>query len=188
MARRLFWAVAVLALGLVTAVTAAPVPEEDRVDIDLRRTTLVVRNMETSLALYRDTLGLKVIYDNLITTPRDAGSVDAAERALRLVFLRANDDFVGVLGLLHYIKPEKTRARADDAFQPGTPVLLFNTRNLDEKFARVRALEGVKVLSEPSLTSYPSYDGTSTISVKVSVFYDPDGFVVELNELQEDLK
>lgn len=188
MAGRLLWATIALVLGLSAAAGAAPVPEEERVDIDLRRTTLVVRDMEKSLALYRDTLGLKVIYDNLITTPRDAGSVAAADRALRLVFLRANDDFVGVLGLLHYIKPTKTRPRTAEAFQPGTPVLLFNTRNLDEKFARVRALDGVEVLSEPSLTSYPSYDGAGAISVKVSVFYDPDGFVVELNELQEDLK
>ena len=68
--------------------------------IDLRRTTLVVRDIDDSLAFYRDALGLEVIYDNVIRTPRDAASDAEAERASRLVFLRANDDFVGIVGLL----------------------------------------------------------------------------------------
>ena len=38
----------------------------DTVPIDLWRTTLVVADIERSLAFYRDTLGMAVIYDNLI--------------------------------------------------------------------------------------------------------------------------
>jgi hypothetical protein len=33
---------------------------------------------------------------------------------------------------------------------------------------------------------YPSYDGTGSIPVMVSVLIDPDGFVVELNQLLID--
>ena len=89
-----------LLMGAGTA--AAPVPEADRVPIDLRRTTLVVRDIDNSLALYRDVLGMKVIYDNRIRTPRDAETDAEADRASRLVFLRANDNFIGVLGLLPF--------------------------------------------------------------------------------------
>lgn len=50
-------------------------------------------------------------------------------------------------------------------------------------FARARAVPGVHVLGEPGRVEYPSYDGTGTIPVMVSVLTDPDGIVVELNQL-----
>lgn len=78
--------VALIALGSTTI--AAPIPESERLPVDLRRTTLVVRDIDRSLPLYRDALGLKVIYDQVI-----GGTT-------RLVLLRANDDFIGVLGLM----------------------------------------------------------------------------------------
>lgn len=176
------------ALLVVELALAAPVPEADRVPIDLRRTTLVVRDIDNSLALYRDVLGMQVIYDNRIRTPRDAASDAEAERASRLVFLRANDNFVGVLGLLQYVKPKKERELKHEAFEPGTIVLLFNADNVEDKFAAAAKVKGVKALSEPRLTHYPSYDGGAPIEVKVSVLFDPDGFVIELNELVSDLR
>ncbi|MEM9301078.1 MAG: VOC family protein [Pseudomonadota bacterium] len=182
MKQTLILLLALLVLPLTSP--AAPVPEEDRIDIDFRRTTLVVRDIDASLAFYRDALGMTVIYDNLIRTPREAANDEEADRSLRLVFLRANDDFVGVLGLLEYRKPRKPPANQGlEPFTPGSSVLLFNTGDLDSRFAKARMTKGVKVLSEPSKTSYPNYDGSGTIDVMVSVLVDPDGFVVELNQL-----
>ncbi len=166
---------------------AAPVAEADRLPLDLRRTTLVVRDMDRSLALYRDALGMRQSYDNLIRTPRDAESDAEAERALRLAFLQANDDFVGVLGLLEYRKPRKEQPVSDLAFEPGTIVLVFNVNDLDQRWEDVVSVPGVEVLSEPEETSYPSYDGKGTIPVRVSVIRDPDGFIVELNQLLGEL-
>jgi len=177
-------AVVLTMLALVAGVTAAPVPEAERVDIDLRRTTLVVRDIERSLAFYRDALGMRVIYDNEIRTPRDAPSVAAAERALRLVFLRANDDFIGVLGLLQYLKPVKPAPhQGAEPFSTGSVVLLFNTDALEERFQAARATPGARVLEPPQRVSYPDYDGEGSIDVRVSTLADPDGFVVELNQL-----
>lgn len=186
---------------LITAVTlvfallvagnglSAPVADGERVPIDLRRTTLVVRDIDASLAFYRDALGLEVIYDQRIRTPRDAPSDEEADRALRLVFLRANDDYVGIIGLLQYMKPAKMPAnQGATPFTPGSVVLLFNAEDLETTFDTARDVLGVRVLSEPSLTEYPSYDGSGKIKVMVSVLTDPDGFVVELNQLLTDLQ
>lgn len=179
--------VALLLLLLPAIAATAPVAEDERVPIDLRRTTLIVRDIERSLEFYRDALGLQVIYDNLIRTPRDAADDDAATRALRLVFLRANDDYVGIVGLLQYRKPVKAAPnQGDEPFSTGSIVLLFNSHDLEAAFARARTVNGVRVLSEPALTNYPSYDGSGTIPVMVSVLTDPDGFVVELNQLLVD--
>ncbi len=120
-------------------------------------------------------------------TPRDAASDEEARRASRLVFLRANDDFVGIIGLLQYRKPAKPAMnQGDEPFSTGSIVLLFNAQDLDATFDRARAVHGVRVLSEPSRVEYPSYDGKGTIPVMVSVVTDPDGFVVELNQLLVD--
>jgi hypothetical protein len=50
-------------------------------------------------------------------------------------------------------------------------------------FARASKTAGVTVLSGPTETSYPSYDGTGTIPVRESVLQDLDGYVVGLNQL-----
>ena len=166
---------------------AEPVAEHERVPVDLRRTTLVVRDIERSLEFYRDALGMEIIYDNLISTPRGADP-DEAERVLRLVLLRANDHYVGVLGLLQYFKPVKeTVDLAGTAFMEGTIVMVFNLEDLAGSFARATAVSGVVVLDDPAPVSYPSYDGEGTIDVIVSSLQDPDGFTVELNQLQEPL-
>ena len=166
-----------------TAVSTAPVPDDERVDIDLRRTTLIVSDIENSLRFYRDALGFQVIYDNMIRTPREAQTDEEAEISRRLVFVRANDDYIGIIGLLEYTKPRKpVREPEPKAFSTGSAVLLFTTTNLDEKFPKAAAVPGVTVLNEPVETRYPSYDGTESIGVRVSTLTDPDGFLIELNE------
>jgi catechol 2,3-dioxygenase-like lactoylglutathione lyase family enzyme len=107
---------------------AAPVPEAERIPVDLRRTTLVVRDIDRSLPLYRDALGLKVIYDQVI-----GGTT-------RLVLLRANDDFVGVLGLMQRLNlTETVPAPEFRKAQPGDPILVFNLQDLETRFERISA-------------------------------------------------
>ncbi len=175
---------AAVLLLVLAPVPAAPVPDAQRVPIDLRRTTLIVRDMENSLRFYRDALGLRVVYDNVIRTPRSAATDEAAERSLRLVFVQANDDFIGIIGLIEYRKPLKQPpATLPDAFSIGTNVLLFNAKDLAGTFAKARAVPGVTIVEEPADTSYPGYDGKPPIPVRVSTLRDPDGFTVELNQL-----
>ncbi len=181
--RALALLVIVAVLGVLPA-GGAPVTDRPRLPIDLRRTTLVVQDLERSLAFYRDALGMRVAYDNIIRTPRDAASDAAAERSLRLVFVEANDDYVGIIGLLEYRKPRKEPpAQRPAAFSIGTPVLLFNTTDLKATFARARAVPGVEVIEEPVETFYPGYGGQGRIPVIVSTLRDPDGFTVELNQV-----
>ena len=168
----------------VTAAVAAPVSEAQRVPIDLRRTTLIVRDMETSLRFYRDVLGLEVAYDQIIRTPRDAVSDAAAERSLRLVLLQANDDFIGMIGIIQYLKPVKpVPAKPAEPFSIGSMVFVFNVQDAAAKFAAARELPGVRVIDEPTKTSYPGYGGKGVIPVLVSTLTDPDGYAIELNQL-----
>lgn len=171
----------------IPAAFAAPVSDAERVSIDLRRTTLIVSDIENSLRFYRDALGFRVIYDNWIRTPRSAKSDADADISRRLVFVRANDDYIGMIGLLQYTKPVKpVREPEPIPFSTGSAVLLFTTQDLATRFALASKVPGVTVLEPPTETSYPSYDGQGTIGVRVSTMTDPDGFLVELNEFIAD--
>ena len=189
--KRLLESIALCAVCLAVAMPclAEPVSEEDQVPVTMRRTTLVVNDMNASLAFYRDAVGMKVLYDNTFRTPRSAKTDDEADSIIHLVFLRANDDFIGILGLMEYEKPAKAAPEAmPEPFGVGSVVLMFNTEDLEDSFGKLEAVPGVKVLSEPRDTTYPSYDGKGTIPVKVSVLVDPDGHVVEFNQLMVDPK
>ena len=152
-------------------IVAAPVPEVQRIPVDLRRTTLVVRDINRSLPLYRDALGLTVIYDQVI-----GGTT-------RLVLLRANDDFVGVLGLMQRLNlteavppPEFRKA------QPGDPILVFNLQDLETRFERISATPDVRVAEAPRRIEYPG-PGGSVIPVLFSAVWDADGNFIELNRI-----
>jgi catechol 2,3-dioxygenase-like lactoylglutathione lyase family enzyme len=172
-----------LLLGVVAvpATRAEPVPESERIPVDLRRTSLVVRDIDASLPLYRDGLGMKVIYDQLIgggTNP------DGSEKpaTIRLVLLRANDTFIGQLGLMQRLdigpQPEPVFERA----MPGDAILVFNAKDLDVRWPKIKALPGVRVHTEPNRVEYPGPNGT-TIPVMFSAVFDPDGNFIEINQL-----
>ena len=161
--------------------------DENANPLDLRRTTLVVRDIENSLAFYRDALGMTVEYDQELTSPglaMRAGS-DGKNRS-RLVLLKANDGFIGMLGLWQFLdQTEHDKAEPDAAdFTPGEIVLLFNAENLEEVFPKAAAVEGVRIVGEPHPRNYPSPAGD--IEVMVSMLVDPDGHTVELNKIISD--
>ena len=185
-----FLGFALLAATIITmtpGAQAAPVPDDQRMDLDLRRTTLVVHDMEASLAFYRDALGMVVTYDNMLRTPQEAKTNAEAESATHLVFLRTNDDYIGSLGLMESEKPARPAYDAmPDPFRPGSIVLLFNTDGLAEKFEKAKNAPKVTVVRPPTNRTYPSYDGKTRIPVLSSILIDPDGHVVELNDLLMD--
>ena len=154
--------------------------------LNLRRTTLVVRDLENSLALYRDALGMTVEYDQELTSPNLGRAGSDGKNRSRLVLLKANDDYIGMLGLWQFLdQTEQDRAPPDAAdFTPGDIVLLFNAENLDEAFAKAAKVRGVTVIGAPKLRKYPSPAGD--IEVMVSMLVDPDGHTVELNRVIRD--
>ncbi len=168
-----------------------PVPIRVRAGMDaapepltLRRQTLIVRDIEKSLRLYRDAIGMEVIYDNIIRRPH---RTEDRQQEIRLVFLKASNDFIGVLGLVDYEynnpeHPAHAKPVRREGFTPGNSVLLFNTTELDARWPMIEAADGVEVIGGPTYTEYPSYDGSSIIRVNVTRFYDADGFLVEFNQ------
>ena len=174
-----------LALSLSTPATAKPVPQQERIPIDVRRTTFIVKDAEASLALYRDALGMKVVYDQMLESGDPKHLENYKKR--RLVLLRANDDFIGVLGLLQYLAPQKPEHK--DRFDvpvPGDPIVIINAKNLHQVWPRVVAVPGLEVISPPERIEYQRPGGGS-IAVMQSMIRDPNGYWIEINKILDAL-
>lgn len=155
--------------------------------INLRRTTLIVRDLEKSLLLYRDALGFDVVYDEELTSPGlDTRYGADGQNRSRLVLTQTNSGVMGMLGLWQFLDPtEKDTAPPDDAdFTPGEIVLLFNTTDLENRFVAAASVPGVQVIGAPAERRYPSPAGD--IVVMVSMLVDPDGHTIELNQIISD--
>jgi catechol 2,3-dioxygenase-like lactoylglutathione lyase family enzyme len=176
-----------LSLAIVVAaaspgLVAAPVAEAERIPVDIRRTTFVVRDIDKSLPFYRDALGLKVVYDQLI-----GGGVDADGKArapsVRLVLMRANDDFIGALGLMQRLNvttpaPPPVFGKA----QAGQMIMVINVADLDTRWPRIEATPHIVIETKPTRVEYPR-PGGGVIPVMFSAVWDPDGNYIELNKL-----
>ena len=147
----------------------------------MRRATLIVRDIEKSLALYRDAIGLKVVYDQKIGGGTDKdGKVKPP--TVRLVLLRANDDFVGLIGLMQRLDDPNPPPAEVKRPMAGNVIVLINAQDLETRFEKIKTVPGVTVRTPPERVEYPA-PGGGVIPVIFSAVYDPDGFFIEINKL-----
>jgi catechol 2,3-dioxygenase-like lactoylglutathione lyase family enzyme len=152
----------------------------------VRRATLLVRDVEASLAIYRDILGLEVIYDEVMPIGGTGLPTGVFNASGRLVFLRSfEDERVGVLALLSYLdKPIPSPPQPRRQLCTGDVVLLLNTVGAAAQMAALAQVPGVRIQSRATVDVYPSVGG-GTMRVLGNSWFDPDGHFVELNEVVE---
>ena len=75
------------------------------VPTDFRRVSLIVRNIDTSLALYRDVFGFEINYDVEVTMSGVALPAGEPGARARLVLVSGNDPWIGWIGLLQWLNP-----------------------------------------------------------------------------------
>jgi catechol 2,3-dioxygenase-like lactoylglutathione lyase family enzyme len=160
---------------------AQAVPESERVPVDVRRATLIVRDIDKSLPLYRDALGLKVVYDQRIGGGTDKDG-KVTPPTVRLVLLRANDVFIGALGLMQRLNDPNPPAAVNKRPMAGASIMVINAKDLEERFEKIKAVPGVTVATPPERIEYPA-PGGGVIPVLFSAIYDPDGFFIEINKI-----
>lgn len=187
------WPVATaLALALLVAPAAAQPARKspgvdkpaEQVPTDVRRVTLIVRDIEASLRLYRDVVGLKVNYDAIVETSGVALPAGKPGAKARLVLLNGNDAWVGWIGLMQWIDPPL----ADPGpyprrMGPGGHVIVMNTDDVEGRCAAAAKLPGVTMTAAPHMQQYPGRAGAPPIRVKGCNFFDPDGTLIEMNQL-----
>jgi catechol 2,3-dioxygenase-like lactoylglutathione lyase family enzyme len=186
--------IALAALALVTGACAhgepvppaAPgvAPPSARLPTDVRRATIIVRDMEASLKLYRDVIGLAVNYDTVVETSAVALPAGTPGAKARLVLLNANDAWVGWIGLMQWVDPPlPDPGPYPKRMGPGGVVIVLNTDDVAGRCAAAKAVPGVTFTAEPRLQQYPGRGAGPPIRVLGCNFFDPDGILIEMNQI-----
>ena len=156
----------------------------ERIPTDIRRTTLIVRSIENSLKLYRDVFGMKVNYDTVVQTSGVALPAGKPGAKARLVLLNSNDTYIGWIGLMEWLDPPIKASRTyRKRMGPGDHVIVTNTDDVDARCAAAAKVPGVTMTAPARMQEYPGRNGAPPIRVRGCNFFDPDGTLIELNQL-----
>lgn len=178
----------IIALALLASTAAAQTAPgvdkpKERLPTDVRRATIIVRDMEASLKLYRDVVGMQVNYDTVVETSGVALPAGPPGAKARLVLLNSNDPWVGWIGLMQWVTPKLPAQPYPTRMGPGGVVLVMNTDDVEGRCKAAKAVPGVTFTSEPRLQVYPGRNGGPEIRVMGCNFFDPDGILVEMNQI-----
>jgi catechol 2,3-dioxygenase-like lactoylglutathione lyase family enzyme len=166
-----------------TAAAGVAAPKQ-RIPTDVRRLTILVRNMENSLKLYQGVMGLNINYDQKLTVSGVALPAGQPGNPVRLVLLNGNDPFIGWIGLMEYRDPP---LEAEDPYpkrlKAGGHVLILDVDDAVKRCEMAKAVPGVEFTSEARLQVYPGRNGGPDIKVMGCNFFDPDGTMIEMNQI-----
>ena len=154
---------------------------------DFRRITMRVHRMEPVLTIYREILGMDTYYDKEVSVSVPGDPLDAPKAKARLVILKCNDAYVGMLGFLQLLDaslPEPETRPADLRLQPGEGVLVMMHDNVEVAYEKLKSVEGVQLIDEPRVNEFPREDG-GVLRVEGFRFIDPNGVFVDLNQTVE---
>ena len=147
----------------------------------MNRATIFVRDLDESLQLYRDLLGLKIRVE--MVTEGDAINEIMGTRgyALRAVILQSGDSIVGNIGIYEIIGDDRSTLpppsdRAGTV--TGDFAIVFATNDIDGITEKVRAA-GYPLVSPP-MVLYPR--DNAEVQDREMMFRDRDGVLVNLVE------
>ncbi len=147
----------------------------------IKRTTLIVRDMEAAKRWYEEVLSLTVWMETDFTLSGQGLSAGKAGDKTRLVILQAEDPKIGMIGLLQWIDPVLPAPPIPDGVTYGLPTFVVETDDAAE-IARRSAKYGGRVFAQPHEWSTRGARGEMKYFIGTSVF-DPDGHFYEANQV-----
>lgn len=148
----------------------------------VKRTTLIVRDIEHSRRWYEEVLGLEAWMDTEVPLSGTGLAAGSEGDLTRLVILKCDDPVIGMIGLLQWIDPPLPAP--DDiptSVTYGNPI--FVVASDDVKTLHERAAEfGTRIHMAPKEWSIRGQNGKTKHFLGISLF-DPDGYFFEVNQL-----
>ena len=146
----------------------------------VRRTTLIVHDIDASIRFYRDILGFEVWLENRGKIGASTLPADAPPGApSRFAIMKGRHPWIGMVGLLQYGEPRPLPGRPGK-LQPGDTVLMLETTDLQGAWARMQRA-GTPILKPPETTEVTGAGGARWRATFLFAF-DPDGHILEINE------
>ena len=140
----------------------------------LKRTAIIVRDMERSLAFYRDVLRMNVWVEGSAgdELPALYQLLGMPPCKTRWIILQSNDVDFGMVGLFELTdpSPDDDTHRNVDRANRGEACLVFHTADVDAVYEGARAM-GLTVLCPPTVLSIEQHD----VSSKEMTLRDPNG-------------
>lgn len=153
-------------------------PNVDRFTI--RRTTLIVRDVDASLDFYRRVMGMDMWYDQTMTVGGQVLPAGEPGAKVRVAILKGNDPVVGMLGIMAFLEPPIERPPLPKRpLQIGDTIFVAGAKNVRDVYARMRGAPA-HIVTAPIDDTAPSADG-SILKLSTMSFFDPDGYFYELN-------
>ncbi len=156
----------------------------------VKRVTLWVRDIDASLRVYRDALGLAVIEDKTVSGAAIARMVGLSQASLRIVHLASADTDYGWIGLyaIGDAQPAMSALPRPDGFpRYGQATVVLTVQDMPGIVLRLRSTAEVQFVTEP--TEYrkaTSGDATPPGLYREVIFFDPDRIPVSLIEYVPD--
>ena len=147
----------------------------------IKRTTLLVRNMEAARRWYEQVLEMSAYYDDEVVLSGVGMAAGKEGDRTHLVILRAEDPEIGMIGLLQWVDPPMPAPEVPTAVTYGNPTFVVRSDNAVGAWEKACEL-GTHVHAEPHEWSIRGADGMVKHFVSVSLF-DPDGHFYEINQL-----
>ena len=145
----------------------------------VKRTTLVVRNIERSVAFYSNVLGYSPAFDQKIAMSGSGYPAGKAGDRIRLVMLQGGDPTGSMIGLLEHLDPRLPEPK-ERPVGIGDSVLVLQTDDL-HRVERNCEASGGSIFSRPHPFTIKGPDG-EPIRMRSMTILDPDGFILEVNQ------
>jgi len=148
----------------------------------VKRTTLIVRDIEASVHWYEQVLGMSVWMDTDFTLSGVGLACGKAGDKTHLVILKADDPKIGMIGLLQWVDPPlPAPEEIPRSVGYGNPTFVVEAEDARASCEAARAL-GTHIHAEPHEWSVTGHDGKQKHFLSVSLF-DPDGYFFECNQV-----
>jgi catechol 2,3-dioxygenase-like lactoylglutathione lyase family enzyme len=159
--------------------SAPAAPADDPAGL-VRRTTLIVHDIDASIRFYRDVLGFEVWLENRGSVGASSLPTDAPPGSpSRFAIMKGRHPWVGMVGLLQYGEPRPLPGRPA-TLRPGDTVLMLETSDLQGAWQRMQRA-GTPILKPPQSSEVQGAGGARWRATFLFAF-DPDGHVLEINE------
>jgi pimeloyl-ACP methyl ester carboxylesterase/catechol 2,3-dioxygenase-like lactoylglutathione lyase family enzyme len=166
-------------IAALCSVLAAPAAAAES-QVVVRRTTLIVADMDASLRFYRDVLGFEVWLENRGKVTPSSLPVDVPiGGSSRFAIMKGKHPWVGMVGLLEY-GGARQPAPPQTKVGPGDVVLMLEVSDVAGIHERMQKA-GTRILKPPE-TSEVTGAGGAKWTATFLFAYDPDGHLLEINQ------
>jgi catechol 2,3-dioxygenase-like lactoylglutathione lyase family enzyme len=150
--------------------------------LGLRRTTLIVRDLDVSLRFYREVMGMELRSDQTMSLDGQWLPTGTSAAQVREVIFKGDDSEVGMLGLMAFLDPVMPEPPSRQAIAVGDSIFVAHARDVHE-IARRMQNSPARIHAPPQNDRAVAAKG-GEIRMTTMSFFDPDGYFFELNTRQ----